>query len=221
MMRKMQSPEEPLPVVAPAPLPPLPSKGSVLHSSGQCKPCGFFWKAGGCSNGRECRHCHLCPESEIKTRKHKKMAEMRKTAQGSASQAWLPGACADSMAALPMYVPLPFPYAPLPLGVASPTTLPAGHAPAACYSWDLGSWRCGDSCGLSPWATSTFQEGQSNQGTEVRDEVSTAATATGSSCASDEDEENLYSQELASRRLVLNQSLPSQGMQPLSCLSKG
>lgn len=35
----------------------LPSKGSALHASGLCKPCGFFiW--GCCSNGKDCNLCH-------------------------------------------------------------------------------------------------------------------------------------------------------------------
>lgn len=35
----------------------LPSKGSHLHASGQCKPCGFFiWDS--CENGKDCGRCH-------------------------------------------------------------------------------------------------------------------------------------------------------------------
>lgn len=45
------------------------SVGSELHALGECKPCGFFWSARGCHNGRECQHCHLCDESVRKTRK--------------------------------------------------------------------------------------------------------------------------------------------------------
>jgi len=43
--------------------------GSALHGTGLCKPCAWFWKPGGCKNGDECKHCHLCPEGEIKARK--------------------------------------------------------------------------------------------------------------------------------------------------------
>mmetsp|Transcript_45103 Transcript_45103/g.107228 ORF Transcript_45103/g.107228 Transcript_45103/m.107228 type:complete len:469 (+) Transcript_45103:66-1472(+) len=49
-----------------------PSHGSVLHGTGRCRPCAWFWKDGGCLNGEECRHCHLCPEDEIKSRKKAK-----------------------------------------------------------------------------------------------------------------------------------------------------
>lgn len=46
-----------------------PSVGSVLHGSGLCKPCAWLWKPTGCANGVECRHCHLCPEGEIRRRR--------------------------------------------------------------------------------------------------------------------------------------------------------
>jgi len=36
------------------------SVGSALHWVGGCKPCYWFWRAQGCINGSECRHCHLC-----------------------------------------------------------------------------------------------------------------------------------------------------------------
>lgn len=51
--------------------PPLgsPSHGSVLHLRGACRPCAWFWKQGGCQNGRDCQHCHLCPQGEVKLRK--------------------------------------------------------------------------------------------------------------------------------------------------------
>uniref|UniRef100_A0A6U6PDE9 C3H1-type domain-containing protein n=1 Tax=Zooxanthella nutricula TaxID=1333877 RepID=A0A6U6PDE9_9DINO len=50
----------------------LPSNGSDLHGTGQCRPCAWFWKPMGCQNGRDCGHCHLCPEGEIKARKKAK-----------------------------------------------------------------------------------------------------------------------------------------------------
>merc|ERR1719230_2295146 len=55
----------------------LPSLGSVLHQSGDCRPCGWFWKPGKCQNGQACWHCHLCPEGEIKSRKKTKLMMMR------------------------------------------------------------------------------------------------------------------------------------------------
>jgi len=52
-----------------------PTFGSLRHSSGNCKPCAFFWKSTGCGNGINCPFCHLCDAGERKLRqKHKKAA---------------------------------------------------------------------------------------------------------------------------------------------------
>ncbi|CAE7509789.1 Mmadhc [Symbiodinium pilosum] len=59
------------------PPPNTPSHGSVLHDQGTCRPCAWFHKPGGCKNGKECGHCHLCPEGEIKARKRAKQTVMR------------------------------------------------------------------------------------------------------------------------------------------------
>mmetsp|Transcript_12772 Transcript_12772/g.39840 ORF Transcript_12772/g.39840 Transcript_12772/m.39840 type:complete len:767 (-) Transcript_12772:454-2754(-) len=59
----------------------LPSVGSLVHGSGECRPCAWFWKPQGCQNGAECRHCHLCPEGEIKTRKKEKAETLRQERQ--------------------------------------------------------------------------------------------------------------------------------------------
>ena len=56
----------------PAFLAALPSRGSVQHGTGLCKPCAWFWKLQGCKNGADCLHCHLCPETEVKDRKRRK-----------------------------------------------------------------------------------------------------------------------------------------------------
>lgn len=53
------------------------SVGSVLHGTGDCKPCGFFWKAAGCLRGADCQHCHLCPEGELKARRKVKTMQLR------------------------------------------------------------------------------------------------------------------------------------------------
>jgi hypothetical protein len=45
------------------------SKGSSLHESGQCNPCGFFFKPSGCSLGSECEFCHLCTKTMFLQRK--------------------------------------------------------------------------------------------------------------------------------------------------------
>eukprot|EP00928_Gymnodinium_smaydae_P020048 TRINITY_DN17739_c0_g1_i1.p1 TRINITY_DN17739_c0_g1~~TRINITY_DN17739_c0_g1_i1.p1 ORF type:complete len:574 (+),score=102.56 TRINITY_DN17739_c0_g1_i1:304-2025(+) len=56
----------------------LPSAGSALHGTGDCRPCAWFHKSGGCANGKDCRHCHLCPEGELKTRKKDKVVTLRR-----------------------------------------------------------------------------------------------------------------------------------------------
>lgn len=53
------------------------SKGSILHGTGECRPCAWFWKPTGCLNGAECRHCHDCPPGEVKSRKKGKTAMLR------------------------------------------------------------------------------------------------------------------------------------------------
>mmetsp|Transcript_65161 Transcript_65161/g.151330 ORF Transcript_65161/g.151330 Transcript_65161/m.151330 type:complete len:321 (-) Transcript_65161:148-1110(-) len=57
-----------------------PSHGSALHGTGHCRPCAWFWRPQGCANGSECRHCHLCPEGELKARRKSKVAAKRSQA---------------------------------------------------------------------------------------------------------------------------------------------
>jgi len=45
------------------------SMGSREHASGECRPCAWFWRPQGCSNGVDCRHCHRCPPGELKARR--------------------------------------------------------------------------------------------------------------------------------------------------------
>jgi hypothetical protein len=59
------------------PPPETPSHGSILHGTGNCQPCAWFWKGNSCQNGKDCGFCHLCPEGELKTRKKTKQAMMR------------------------------------------------------------------------------------------------------------------------------------------------
>lgn len=63
----------------------LPSKGSALHSIGQCKPCAWFWKPQGCTHGSECLHCHRCPEGELRERKKAKRIAIRGGQDSTAS----------------------------------------------------------------------------------------------------------------------------------------
>mmetsp|Transcript_1302 Transcript_1302/g.3039 ORF Transcript_1302/g.3039 Transcript_1302/m.3039 type:complete len:204 (+) Transcript_1302:71-682(+) len=54
------------------------SIGSERHASGDCRPCAWFWKPGGCMNGASCRHCHACPVGELHQRKKKNRAAARR-----------------------------------------------------------------------------------------------------------------------------------------------
>jgi hypothetical protein len=54
------------------------SLGSEQHDGGDCRPCAWHHRSDGCRNGAECRHCHLCPEGELKFRRKDKIATIRK-----------------------------------------------------------------------------------------------------------------------------------------------
>jgi hypothetical protein len=56
---------------------PSVSVGSAMHASGKCRPCGWFWKEGGCGNGADCLHCHTCPADALIQRKKEKLMRMR------------------------------------------------------------------------------------------------------------------------------------------------
>jgi hypothetical protein len=60
-----------------APLVCHPSLGSAQHAAGTCKPCTWYWKPGGCQNGPDCRHCHLCPPGEIASRRRRALGPRR------------------------------------------------------------------------------------------------------------------------------------------------
>merc|ERR1711977_621744 len=53
-------------------LAPVVSIGSHGHQYGQCRPCGFVHKEGGCTKGASCPFCHLCPPGTIKQQKQMK-----------------------------------------------------------------------------------------------------------------------------------------------------
>merc|ERR1719321_571334 len=56
---------------------PVPNPGSMLHGTGHCSPCAWYWKPKNCQNGMECQFCHLCPDGELKARRKAKVASMR------------------------------------------------------------------------------------------------------------------------------------------------
>merc|ERR1711937_942314 len=56
-----------------------------MHGTGSCKPCSWFWKPQSCQYGLECRHCHLCPEGELRKRKKEKKGLIREPSSAVAS----------------------------------------------------------------------------------------------------------------------------------------
>jgi len=62
----------------------LPSVGSALHGTGQCKPCWFVHKRG-CTNGDRCELCHVCPPGEWKRRRQLRRAEADNAAAAAAA----------------------------------------------------------------------------------------------------------------------------------------
>jgi len=64
-----------------------PSIGSAHHAAGLCKPCAWFWKTQGCSNGQECEHCHLCPKGEVRRRKKGKKQMTKTLTEGATLKA--------------------------------------------------------------------------------------------------------------------------------------
>lgn len=55
----------------------LPSRGSVGHAVGKCKPCAHNWKRGGCSKGYDCSFCHLCEEDDFRRRRREKLVRLK------------------------------------------------------------------------------------------------------------------------------------------------
>jgi len=51
--------------------------GSMLHGTGTCSPCAWYWKPKSCLNAQGCAFCHLCPDGELKARKKAKHAARR------------------------------------------------------------------------------------------------------------------------------------------------
>jgi len=73
LKKKVWPPIEPLEIRRP-----VMSLGSQVHGTGNCKPCAWFWRPQGCSNGEECGHCHLCSAAELKARKKAKKSASQK-----------------------------------------------------------------------------------------------------------------------------------------------
>lgn len=104
------------------------SVGSALHASGMCKPCGWFWKPGSCSNGSECRHCHLCPPGELLQRRKEKMATFKQQArlrmQAKAASRRTGGGTMRAPTCPPSYPMAAVPPPSMPLGIPPPPAMP-------------------------------------------------------------------------------------------------
>eukprot|EP00913_Durusdinium_trenchii_P002049 g1892.t1 len=61
----------------------------ALHEGASQMPSvgSSYWKSGGCHNGTQCLHCHLCPQGELQRRKklHKILAKGRSTERSTKS----------------------------------------------------------------------------------------------------------------------------------------
>lgn len=92
------------------------SRGGLLHASGHCKPCAWFWRPQGCNNGAECGHCHFCTAAELKVRKKAKKHTQKHRAPGSES----PESCLDSdspIRCVPTVAFVPIVFVPLAPGI--------------------------------------------------------------------------------------------------------
>jgi len=54
------------------------SLGSTLHGSGECKPCGFYWRTMGCKDGAACNHCHLCTVEATREKRKSRKQELKR-----------------------------------------------------------------------------------------------------------------------------------------------
>jgi len=62
------------------------SVGSAIHFAGDCKPCAWRWKTGGCANKLSCRFCHICPDGALKKRRRAKLQDVKEAARSAAAQ---------------------------------------------------------------------------------------------------------------------------------------
>jgi len=58
---------------------PFPVRMVEQHNSGRCFPCLFFTRRGdGCRQGDRCTHCHVCRPDEIRRRRNRIAAEVKR-----------------------------------------------------------------------------------------------------------------------------------------------
>lgn len=105
-----------------------PSLGSALHASGQCKPCGWFWKPEGCKNGSQCFHCHLCPKDSMKLQRRIKREAARLRPSLQLCDKGEVNPCQIASQAVPPPPPLSSPMLSVNLGNVD-LPLPPSHSP--------------------------------------------------------------------------------------------
>jgi len=123
------------------------SVGSSLHESGLCRPCAWFFKPKGCQNGAECKHCHVCPEGEIKARKKNKEVAMRSQKAKHTTRVSAASREEQGVADLP-----PPPGLKVIANNTSATDLAASTYPKLAEEGELGT---GDEMQEGPWEGST------------------------------------------------------------------
>lgn len=52
--------------------------GSDMHGTGDCSACGFFYK-GKCSDGFDCKYCHLCTKADMRDKRDKARKKLKET----------------------------------------------------------------------------------------------------------------------------------------------
>eukprot|EP00438_Fugacium_kawagutii_P032101 Skav205704 [mRNA] locus=scaffold4631:72155:72397:+ [translate_table: standard] len=62
------------------------SVGAARHAQGDCKPCAWFWRPGGCARQETCQHCHLCPRGALQNKKRQNR-QMQRAARAKAKAA--------------------------------------------------------------------------------------------------------------------------------------
>merc|ERR1712087_367589 len=53
------------------------SLGAAGHAQGNCKPCGWNHKPGGCSKGADRGFCHACDNSALKRKKKSRIQRIK------------------------------------------------------------------------------------------------------------------------------------------------
>ena len=53
------------------------SRGSSEHESDKCRPCVWYWKSRGCTQGTACDFCHLCGPEMAKIRRQQKIRALK------------------------------------------------------------------------------------------------------------------------------------------------